>query len=425
MSGAVTRVFIARLSGIAVFDPRGDQVGKVRDVVVTLRSSNQAPRVLGLVVEVQPRRRIFCPMTRVTNIDAGAVVTTGLLNMRRFEQRAGETLVMAELFDKRVTLLETGEQVTVQDVAIQQERTRDWLVSRIFVRKGGHTGFRRRGETVVVEWEAVSGLSVVDPQQGVASLLATVENLRPADLANMLQELSPKRRLELAAALDDEKLADVLEELPEDDRIEIVASLESERAADVLEEMDPDDAADLLSELPVEQQEALLALVEPDDAEDLRRLLSYDDFSAGGMMTTEPVILPPDATVAEALARVRDSDLSPSLAAQVYVVRAPFETPTGKYLGVAHFQRLLREPPATLVSAILDDSLEPIGPEAPLQQVTRYFATYNLVALPVVDENDHLLGAVTVDDVIDHMLPENWRDADAADDLDEEVTHGA
>ena len=400
MSGAVTRVFIARLSGIAVFDPRGDQVGKVRDVVVTLRSGNQSPRVLGLVVEVQPRRRVFCPMTRVTNIDAGAVVTTGLLNMRRFEQRAGETLVMAELFDKRLTLLETGEQVTVQDVAIQQERTRDWTVSRIFVRKGGHTGFRRRGETVVVEWDAVSGLSVTDPQQGVASLLATVENLRPADLANMLQELSPKRRLELAAALDDEKLADVLEELPEDDRIEIVASLEGERAADVLEEMDPDDAADLLSELPPEQAEALLSLVEPDDAEDLRRLLSYDDYTAGGMMT-------------------------PSLAAQVYVVRAPFETPTGKYLGVAHFQRLLREPPATLVSAILDDSLEPIGPEAPLQQVTRYFATYNLVALPVVDESDHLLGAVTVDDVIDHMLPENWRDADAADDLDEEVTHGA
>ena len=418
-------MFIARLSGIAVFDPRGDQVGKVRDIVVTLRSGNRAPRVLGLVVEVMPRRRIFCPMTRVTNIDSGAVVTTGLLNMRRFEQRAGETLVMSELFDKRVTLLETGEQVTVQDVAIQQERTRDWIVSRIFVRKGGHTGFRRRGETVVVEWEALSGLSVADPQQGVASLLATVENLRPADLANMLQELSPKRRLELAAALDDEKLADVLEELPEDDRIEIVASLESERVADVLEEMDPDDAADLLSELPLDQQEALLALVEPDDAEELRRLLSYDDFSAGGMMTTEPVVLPPDATVAEALARIRDSDLSPSLAAQVYVVRAPFETPTGKYLGVAHFQRLLREPPSTLVSAMLDDSLEPIGPEAPLSQVTRYFATYNLVALPVVDESDHLLGAVTVDDVIDHMLPENWRDADAGDDdLDEEVTHG-
>ena len=233
-----------------------------------------------------------------------------------------------------------------------------------------------------------------------------------------MHELSPKRRIELAAALDDEKLADVLEELPEDDRIEILASLEGERAADVLEEMDPDDAADLLSELPPETAEALLSLVEPEDAEDLRRLLTYDDYTAGGMMTPEPVILPPDATVAEALARVRDSDLSPSLAAQVYVVRAPFETPTGKYLGVAHFQRLLREPPSTLVSGVLDSALEPIGPDAPLSQVSRYFATYNLVALPVVDENDHLLGAVTVDDVIDHMLPANWRDSDSDPDSD-------
>ena len=163
-------------------------------------------------------------------------------------------------------------------------------------------------------------------------------------------------------------------------------------------------------------------------------------------MTPEPVILPPDATVAEALARIRDADLSPSLAAQVYVVRAPFETPTGKYLGVAHFQRLLREPPSTLVSGVLDSALEPIGPDAPLSQVTRYFATYNLVALPVVDENDHLLGAVTVgadkrllgvvtvDDVIDHMLPANWRESDRDDDDltgednsgdgDEAVTHG-
>ena len=425
MSSGVSRVFVARLSGVGVFDPRGDQVGKVRDVVVAMRSSNNPPRVLGLVVEVQPRRRIFCPMTRVTNIDAGAVVTTGLLNMRRFEQRPGETLVLGELFDKRVSLLETGQQVTVQDVAIQQDRTRDWLVSRIYVRKPG-SGFRRRGETVVVEWDAVSGLSLHDPQQGVESLLATVENLRPADLANVMHELTSKRRNELAAALDDDRLADVLEELPEDDRIGIVVSLGGERAADVLEEMDPDDAADLLAELPPEQAEELLALVEPEDAEDLRRLLSYAEYTAGGMMTPEPVILPPDSTVAEALARVRDSDLSPSLAAQVYVVRAPFETPTGKYLGVAHFQRLLREPPSTLVSAVLDDSLEPIGPEAPLSQVTRYFATYNLVALPVVDENDHLLGAVTVDDVIDHMLPDNWRETDTGFEGDDEaVTHGA
>lgn len=423
---AATRVFLARLAGIAIFDPRGDQVGKVRDVVVALRSGHNPPRVLGLVVEVQPRRRIFCPMSRVTSIDAGAVVTTGLLNIRRFEQRAGETLALAELLDKRVTLLDTGEQVTVRDVAMEQDRTRDWTVSRIFVKKGSSRGFRRRGETMLVNWDDLSGLSIAEPVQGTESLLATIEGLRPADLANVLHELSAKRRIELARELDDQRLADVLEELPEDDQVEIIAGLEAERAADILEEMSPDDAADLLSELPPETAETLLALVEPDDAEDLRRLLSYDDETAGGMMTTEPVILPPDATVADALARIRDFDLSPSLAAQVYVTRAPFDTPTGKYLGVAHFQRLLREPPSTLVSAVLDPDLEPVGTDTPLSQVTRYFATYNLVALPVVDDGDHLMGAVTVDDVVDHMLPDNWRHTDAEDapyDTDEAVSH--
>jgi CBS domain-containing protein/sporulation protein YlmC with PRC-barrel domain len=408
---APTRVFIARLAGLAVFDPRGDQVGKVRDVVVVLRHGHHPPRVLGLVVEVQPRRRVFCPMTRVTAIDAGAVVTTGVLNMRRFEQRPGETLVLAELLDTTVDLLDTGEQVAVQDVGMELGRARDWTVTRIYVKKGGH-GFRRRGETFQVDWDDVSGLSIIDPEQGTESLLATVEGMRPADLANVLHELSAKRRVELAAVLDDIRLADVLEELPEDDRVEIIAGLGQERAADVLEEMSPDDAADLLSELPPDLAELLLGLVEPDDAEDLRRLLTYDDSTAGGMMTTEPVILPPDATVADALARVRDHDLSPALAAQVYVVRPPFETPTGKYLGVAHFQRLLREPPSTLVSAVLDSDLEAIEVDAPLAQVTRYFAMYDLLAIPVVDEANHLLGAVTVDDVVDHMLPDNWRDED-------------
>ncbi len=189
-------------------------------------------------------------------------------------------------------------------------------------------------------------------------------------------------------------------------------ALEAERAADVLEEMDPDDAADLLAELPPDQAEDLLERMEPDDAEDIRRLLSYDDFSAGGMMTTEPIVLPPDATVADALARIRNPDLSPALASQVYVTRPPTETPTGRYLGACHFQQLLREPPGTLVSALVDTHLVPVGPEAPLDVITRYFATYNLVALPVVDSTGHLLGAVTIDDVIDHMLPEDWRDND-------------
>ncbi len=155
MSGAPTRVFIARLAGIAVFDPMGDQVGRVRDVVVTLRIGREPPRVLGLVVEVPGRRRIFLPMTRVTSIDSGQVITTGLVNMRRFQQRPAETLVLGELLDRQVTLLDSP--VTVEDVAMEQQRTRDWAVTRLFVRRPGK-GLRRRGEALTVDWDEVAGL---------------------------------------------------------------------------------------------------------------------------------------------------------------------------------------------------------------------------------------------------------------------------
>ncbi|MEO9325976.1 CBS domain-containing protein [Nocardioides sp. C4-1] len=412
MSSAPTRVYAARLVGLPIFDPQGDQVGKVRDLVVTMRSESTPPRVLGLVAEVFGRRRIFVPMTRVTNIDSGQVYTTGLLNMRRFEQRSTETLVIGQMLDRHVTIATGNGPVagTVYDVAMEQGRTRDWVLSRVAVQEPAK-GLRRRGQTHVVEWRDVTGLARADNDaQGATALLHAINEMRPADAATLLHDLPTQRRMAVVAALDDERLADVLEELPEEDQVEIVARLDTERAADVLEEMSPDDAADLVADLPLETQEILLDLMEPEEAQDVRRLMSYVENTAGAMMTSEPVILGPDATIADALAHVRNPDLTPSLAALVYVCRQPLETPTGKLLGIAHIQRLLREPPSTLVAGALDDSMESLRPEATIDQVAAHLATYNLVAAPVVDDNGHLLGAVTVDDLLDHMLPSGWRD---------------
>ena len=414
MTTTTTRVFCARLAGIVVFDPNGDQVGRVRDVVATLRLRGEPPRVLGLVVDVQ-RRRIFVPILRVRSFDATQVVlSSGMVSLRRFERRAGETQVLEELIDRKVQVLETGAQVVVYDCAMERTRTGDWELTRVAVRAAG---MGRRRHQQELRWNEVSGFAASEQNQGAEHLLAMYEAMRPADLANELHNLSDKRRMEVASALDDERLADVLEELPEDEQIEILERLDNERAADVLEAMSPDDAADVLAEMPAADAARLLELMEPDEADPVRRLLVYADNTAGGLMTSEPIILLPNATVAEALAHVRNPDLSPALASQVYVCRPPTETPTGKYLGICHIQRLLREPPSALVASVADTDLDPLTPDATLRQVTQHLATYNLTAVPIVDEGHHLLGAVTVDDVLDHLLPENWRE--------EEVPGGA
>lgn len=414
MSAVGTRVFVARLAETAVFDPLGDRVGRVRDVVVLMRPKG-APRAVGLVVEVPGRRRVFLPMTRITSIDAGQVISTGLVNMRRFEQRRMESLVVGELFDRVVAFADGSGSARIEDVSIEKQRNGDWMVDRLFVRRMQPTrstlGIRRRGQGEVVDVTDLLSLASIEQNQGAALLLAAYEDLKPADLAEALHDLSQERRIEVARALDDERLADVIEELPEDTQVEIMSALEPSRAADVLEAMQPDDAADLLHEMPDARASQLLGLMEPEDAKDVQRLLAYDDYTAGGLMTTEPVVLAPETSIAAAMAHIRRADLPPALASMVFVVRPPLETPTGRFLGVVHFQRMLREPPHQSLGDVLD-AVDHVGPSAPLAQVTRLLATYNLLALPVLDPDRRLLGAVSVDDVLDHMLPEDWREDD-------------
>ncbi|KAA0113659.1 magnesium transporter MgtE N-terminal domain-containing protein [Mycolicibacterium sp. P9-22] len=418
---AVTRVYAARLAGMVVLGPDGESIGRVRDVVVSISIVRQQPRVLGLVVELLTRRRIFVPILRVTAIEPSAVtLTTGNVSLRRFSQRPGEVLALGQVLETRVRIDDpdldqlAGLDVVVVDLGIEQTRTRDWVVTKVAVRPQRRLG--RRSNVYPVDWQHVHGLTpsgLAMPDQGVAQLLEQFQGQRPVEVADAVRELPAKRRFEVVNALDDERLADVLQELPEDEQVAVLRQLKTERAADVLEAMDPDDAADLLGSMAPADAEQFLRRMDPEDSEDVRRLLSHSPNTAGGLMTSEPVVLAPDTTVAEALARVRDPDLTPALASLVFVVRPPTATPTGRYLGCVHLQRLLREPPAALVSGIVDKDLPTLRPEETLGALTRYFAAYNLVCGPVVDEENHLLGAVSVDDVLDHLLPDDWREREA------------
>jgi Mg/Co/Ni transporter MgtE len=415
---AVNRVYAARLAGMVVLGPDGESIGRVRDVVVSISIVRQQPRVLGLVVELLTRRRIFVPILRVTAIEPGSVtLATGSVSLRRFAQRPGEVLVLGQVIETRVRVDDpdqpqlTGIDVIVVDLGIEQTRTRDWMVTKVAVRSQRRL---RRSNVYVVDWQHVHGLTpsgLAMPDQGVAQLLEQFDGQRPVEVAEAIRELPAKRRFEVVTALDDERLADVLQELTEDEQVDVLKQLKAERAADVLEAMDPDDAADLLGSMTPSDAEQFLRRMDPEDSRDVRRLLSHSPDTAGGLMTSEPVVLAPDTTVAEALARVRDPDLTPALASLAFVVRPPTATPTGHYLGCVHLQRLLREPPADLVSGIVDTDLPNLSPEDSLAAVTRYFAAYNLVCGAVVDEENHLLGAVSVDDVLDHLLPEDWRES--------------
>ncbi|TPW73143.1 magnesium transporter MgtE N-terminal domain-containing protein [Schumannella sp. 10F1B-5-1] len=406
---SATRVFVARLAGCSVFDPAGDKVGRVRDVIVVYRASD-SPTVVGLIVEIPGKRRVFLSIGRVTSIGSGQIITTGLINLRRFEQRGGEVRVIAELLGRKVTLRDGSGEATIEDVAISETGPGEWEVEDLFLRRPRTSASPfGRGKTTFARWERVTEKTTAGEPQSAEQLIATYSDLLPADLASTLLDLPEERRLEVAEELPDERLADALEEMPETEQVELITHLDDARAADVLDQMQPDDAADLIAQLPEAKGEALLQLMQPEEADDVRFLLNYAPETAGGLMTTEPIIVSADATVAEGLALIRRHELAPALGAMVCVTLPPYEPPTGRFLGVVHFQRMLRYPPHERLGTLLDPNLEPVSPESSAAEVSRILASYNLVSLPVVDESHRLVGVVTIDDVLDYLLPDDWR----------------
>jgi CBS domain-containing protein/sporulation protein YlmC with PRC-barrel domain len=391
-------VYVSRLTRLPLVGADGADVGHVVDVVLDL--GGRPPRVNGFVVAVG-RRRVFVGGGRVGEIESeGVRLRRGSINLRQFELRPGERLVIGELFGRRVR---SGRVVDVGLAPAPEPFA--WEVTTIALGSRGLTSRRRSPE--VIDWSEAGELFA--DERSIDRQAAALGGLHPAEMAAALRSLPLSRRRVLASALEDDRLADLLEELSEDEQVRLVEGLDQERLARVLDEMEADDAADLLGEFSATRQAELLGAMDPEEAEPVRRLLGYQPDTAGGLMTPEPVILAPDTVVAEALARIRDPDLPVPLAAQVFICRPPLETPTGRYLGAVGVQRLLREAPSKPLGRCLDEEWEPIAADATDREVAERLAAYDVVALPVTDPTNRLVGVVTIDDVLDHMLPPDWR----------------
>ncbi|CAN5705834.1 CBS domain-containing protein [soil metagenome] len=392
-------LFVSRIVKLGLLDEEGATIGKIDDLVLA-PAGREPPRVLGFVAAVQ-RRRIFVNAARIGEVEpTGVRLRTGTIDVRPFHRRTGEVLAAGDLFDRRV------EDAFITDLAIAPAPDRPSSLVLVSVALGGRGPLRRRRSPRIVGWEALTPLFDRRP---MVVQVAEMRELHPTEVAARVRALPLERRRQLAELMEDERLADLLEELPEDEQVHIIESLGLERAAHVLEEMDPDDAVDLLGELPEADRMALLAAMDTEEATQARRLLDYDEATAGGLMTPEPVILPGTATVAEAMATVREQELPVALGAQVFVVDPPTSTPTGAFLGTVGVQRLLRERPGTALGDCVDDEIEAVPPEMSDADVARRLAAYDAVALAVCDSAGRLVGAVTVDDVLDHLLPEDWR----------------
>ncbi len=399
-------VFTSRLSGRQLLDSEDQAIGRIRDVVILPTAGGEPPWVLGLVVTLQ-RRQIFVNLGRVAEISLDGVhLRGGTVDLRKFSRRTGE-IMASELYGKPAgagTVLDVG-------VAESERRRGGWEVTVLAVSQGRGLGLGlRHNSATIVPWDKHPELFKAGP---LAEQLVQLREMHPTDLANAVERMSATRRRQIVEALQDEELADVLEEMPEQDQVRLLAGLGLERSADVVEEMEPDDAADLLAELPLEQRERVLAAMETVQAADLRRLLRYDATTAGGLMTSHPVIVPPDAPVAEVLAQIRAPEVAVTTAAQVYVCEPPSITPTGRYLGTVGFQELLRQPPGASVGECLEKG-HFVRPELSEREVARRMAAYNLIGVAVCDEDGRLLGAITVDDVLDRALPAGWRKSESA-----------
>ena len=400
-------IYAFRVTRLPLLDVDGSPVGRIDDVVIVPPLANQAPRVIGFVA-AQQRRRFFLPAGRVGSLDhTGIRLRSGNVDIGAFKLRTGEILA-STLVNRPV-----GDKI-VSDLALRPTigKGDSWEVATVALANRGPR--LRRRTSSMVGWHEVPELFGVNaPGSKLAAQIAQFRDLHPMDVANTVLALTAAERLEITDAMDDDTLADMLEELPEGEQLRIIDELDVDRAAHVLEEMWPDDAADLLAEMPSAQRDRLLEHMDLEDAIPLRRLLRYDGHTAGGLMTTAAIIVTPVTTVAQALAQLRDPELPPALAAQVFVANPPSATPTGTYLGTVGFQRLLREPPGTPMSDCLTMEEQQadvwVDTHLPDVQVAERLAAYNLLAVAVCDGAHRLVGAVTVDDVLDRTLPDDWR----------------
>src|SRR5713101_3643181 len=407
------RIYLSSFVGAAVFGRAEERIGKVADVVVR-PNEERFPRVAGLVIQGGLESRFFVSAAAIGELTERVVhLKTSLLDLRPFVRRGGEVLLAKDILDRQIVNVEGRRVVRVNDLQLEQvgNQWRLVAVDVSFAALAARLGLGWLTEKLrreVISWDDIEFFQSDIPVP-LHLRHEKIARLHPADIARLLADLSTPQTHELLRELDPAKAADTVEELEPEHQAALLQTMDSEEAADILDEMDPDNAADVLGDLAPHDAATLLDSMEQDEADAVKALLRYPDDTAGGLMTTEFVALPQSLTAEAALRELRDRaqrEELPEFIPLLYIVEAE-DRP--HLVGVLSLRNLILAEPATrLASLMATDLMVGHVDDAP-RDVAERLGSYNLMALPILDENEDLVGIVTVDDVLEVVLPEGWK----------------
>ena len=405
-------LLFSQISGRLVVDSKGTILGRLKDLVA---SGGSFPVIKALVVEGLDRRRFTVAWEHVADIQGKVQLGVTKRYIVLYELEEGDILLSEQVLDRQLTDVQGQKVGRVNDIQLGKAgshyrvlaidpSTRGLLRRLGLDRAVSLVGIRP--EEHLIPWEKVQLVRDPAPTLQINGPRSVIPRVHPSDLAEIVDQLSVRESSSLIQAMDDETAADTLEEVSASRQVQILREMESARAADILEEMGPNDAADVLADMPPNKAAELLSLMEAKESEEVRELLAYQEESAGGIMTTEYVSLPGSLTVREALERLREEAPEQENVFCLYVVDGPQEE---RLIGTISLRDLIISPPERTLAELVDGPPITVNVSDRQETVARVIAKYNLLAVPVVDDQNRLQGVVTVDDAMDILLPPAWR----------------
>jgi CBS domain-containing protein/sporulation protein YlmC with PRC-barrel domain len=404
---------LSALAGSPLLDSAGERLGRVEDVIVRLDAGDKLPPVTGLKARIGGRE-MFVPADRIATLEEHAARTsTTKLNLAQFERRPGEVLLRGDLLGRSVINVATARLVKAREVELVG-REGTWRVAGIDPALGA--GMRRflprrfRGHQSdhleFVPWSETEPFVAHVPTSRLRLAPRRLARLHPAQIADLVEAASHDQGEEILQAVghDKELEADVFEELDDEHQVEFLRERSDEEVAGVLSRMASDDAADLLLEIEQDRRIPILNLLPAAKQLKIKRLLGYNPSTAGGLMNPDFASLPADASVDQALARVRESELAAGQLLALWVIDAH-----GHLVGCVLSSELVRAEKHTLVTSLIETAVPTVSPETELPEVARLMADFNLLGIPVIDSDEKPIGVVAFDDVLDLLLPERWR----------------